>query len=429
MGDIKVIVKVLLVVASFSLSKTGTAQEFDQYFENKTLRLDYIFGGNKENQFIFLDELASYPEWAGRTNRLNELPLKGNGQIRVVEFASNALIYLHSFSSLFQEWLSTEEASTATKSFENVFLVPFPKQKVKIEIVLFDKYGSEKVTLSHIVDPQDILIHQKGVQIESEHVYIHKAKKGLNAINVALLAEGFQEHEMDKFMKAAEIAVEEIFKYEPFGEFKDHFNFIAVKSISKDSGVSVPHNGEWKSTAINSHFDTFYSTRYLTTSRIKKMHDILAGIPYEHIIVLANTDVYGGGGIYNSYTLTTTGNKQFKPVVVHEFGHSFAGLADEYFYEGGALNEFISLETEPWEKNITTLVDFDSKWKQLLNKKTAIPTDRSQAKKNPIGVYQVLPGVGIYVSELDCRMKTNQAEVFCKVCQNAIDRLVRFYAD
>src|SRR5690554_727432 len=429
MGDIKVIVKVLLVVASFSLSKTGTAQEFDQYFENKTLRLDYIFGGNKENQFIFLDELASYPEWAGRTNRLNELPLKGNGQIRVVEFASNALIYLHSFSSLFQEWLSTEEASTATKSFENVFLVPFPKQKVKIEIVLFDKYGNEKVTLSHIVDPQDILIHQKGVQIESEYVYIHKAKKGLNAINVALLAEGFQEHEMDKFMKAAEVAVVEIFKHEPFGEFKDHFNFIAVKSFSKDSGVSVPHNGEWKSTAINSHFDTFYSTRYLTTSRIKKMHDILAGIPYEHIIVLANTDVYGGGGIYNSYTLTTTGNKQFKPVVVHEFGHSFAGLADEYFYEGGALNEFISLETEPWEKNITTLVDFYSKWKQLLNKKTAIPTDRSQANKNPIGVYQVLPGVGIYVSELDCRMKTNQAEVFCKVCQNAIDRLVRFYAD
>lgn len=243
------------------------------------------------------------------------------------------------------------------------------------------------------------------------------------------MAEGFQEHEMNKFMKAAEVAVEEIFKHEPFGKFKDHFNFIAVKSFSKDSGVSVPHNGEWKSTAINSHFDTFYSTRYLTTSRIKKMHDILAGIPYEHIIVLANTDVYGGGGIYNSYTLTTTGNKQFKPVVVHEFGHSFAGLADEYFYEGGALNEFISLETEPWEKNITTLVDFDSKWKQLLNKKTAIPTERSQAKKNPIGVYQVLPGVGIYVSELDCRMKTNQAEVFCKVCQNAIDRLVRFYAD
>lgn len=429
MKNLQIISKGLLIFALFSFGKTAFSQAFEQYFENKTLRLDYIFGGNKERQFILLDELASYPEWSGRKNHLTELPLKGNGQVCVLDDSTGEVIYTNSFSTLFQEWLSTEEANYVKKSFENVCLVPFPKQKVKIEVTLFDKNGEEGLVFTHTVDPLDILIHQKGTQIESEYVFIHKAKEGVKAINVVFVAEGYQEQEMDKFMKSAKISVEEIFKHAPFGKFKDHFNFIAVKSISKDSGVSVPRTGEWKNTAINSHFDTFYSERYLTTPRIKKMHDILAGIPYEHIIVLANTDVYGGGGIYNSYTLTTTGNAQFKPVVVHEFGHSFAGLGDEYFYEGGVLNEFISSETEPWEQNITTLIDFDSKWKHLLKEKTPIPTEREQVKKYPIGVYQVLPNVSIFVSELDCRMKTNQAESFCNVCQKAIERLVRFYTD
>ena len=405
------------------------AQEFDRYFENKTLRLDYVFGGNAQQQFILLDELVRYPQWAGRKHHLSENALRGNGQIRLYDEATNTLLYTTSFSTLFQEWLSTDEATTTTKSFENVFLVPFPKEQVRIEVVLFDEKGEEKSVLTHKVQPNDILIHDKGLQEITPHEYIHRAKDDAKAINVVLVAEGYTSQEMDQFMVAARTSVQEIFKHSPFEQFANNFNFIAVKSPSTDSGVSVPREGDWKQTAVESNFDTFYSQRYLTTNRLKKVHDLLAGIPYEHIIILANTDVYGGGGIYNSYTLTTTGHKDFKPVVVHEFGHSFAGLADEYFYEQDVLSDFISNQTEPWEQNITTLKNFESKWKGQLKKGTPVPTPLDQSKKYPLGVYEGLPGNGIYKGALECRMRTNQHDVFCGVCQQAIEKLIHFYID
>ena len=139
--------------------------------------------------------------------------------------------------------------------------------------------------------------------------------------------------------------------------------------------------------------------------------------------------MYGGGGIYNGYTLTTTGHKDFKPVVVHEFGHSFAGLADEYSYSNDALSELISTQSEPWEKNITTLVDFDQKWADQLNKDTPVPTDLSLIDKYPIGVYVGPNEKKIYKPSLKCRMKTNQDVAFCQVCQNAIEDLILFYTE
>lgn len=421
--------KKLFMFVLLCISTLAHAQDFEKYFVDKTLRLDYVFGGNVSKQFILLDELASYPEWSGRKHHLDENALKGNGQVRVFDLETDSLIYTNSFSTLFQEWLTTEEATRTTKSFENVFLVPFPKNKVRIELVLFDINGNEKDKLSHIVDPKDILIHNKGLENITEHVYVHKAKDSNKAINVVFVAEGFQEKEMNKFMDAVKVSIEQILGHKPFDKFADNFNFIAVKSTSFDSGVSVPREGNWKKTAVESNFDTFYSERYLTTNRIKKLHDVLAGIPYEHIIILANTDVYGGGGIFNSYTLTTTGHKDFKPVVVHEFGHSFAGLADEYFYEEDVLSDFISNKTEPWEKNITTLVDFDSKWKKKLKKGTPIPTDIKDSNKYAIGAYEGLEGRKIYKGTLDCRMKTNQYPSFCPVCQDAIEELILYYTE
>lgn len=421
--------KKIILLLTFCLSVVGYSQNFSEHFENKTLRLDYIFGGNTAQQFILLDELSSYPEWAGRTHHLAENALKGNGQVHVYDIKSDQLIYTNSFSTLFQEWLSTEEAQHYSKSFENVFLVPFPKEKVRVELVLFDASGQEKDKLVHVVDPEDILIYQKGMKDVTDYEYIHRAKSDEKAINVVFVAEGFQVDEMGKYLEAVRISIEQILAHEPFGQFADKFNFIAVKSASLDSGVSVPRKGDWKQTAVESNFDTFYSERYLTTNRIKKLHDVLAGIPYEHIIILANTDVYGGGGIYNSYTLTTTGHTDFKPVVVHEFGHSFAGLADEYFYQQDVLSDLISTESEPWEQNITSLVDFDSKWKNMLKKGTPIPTALTDSKKYPLGVYEGLAGRKLYKGTLDCRMKTNQYSKFCPVCQNAIEKLILFYTE
>lgn len=412
-----------------AMSVSSYSQNFADYFQNKTLRIDYIFTGDAKQQAVYLDELSGLPFWAGRQHHLSELPLEGNGQITVRDAATKKCIYKTSFSSLFQEWLSTDEAKQTAKGFENSFLIPYPKQPAEVEITLFTPRKEVMASYKHIVRPNDILIHKRGTSHVTPHQYLLQSGNEKECIDVAILAEGYTDQEMDMFYRDAKAACEGLFSHEPFKSMKDKFNIVAVASPSQDSGVSVPRENQWKHTAVHSHFDTFYSDRYLTTSRVKEIHNALAGIPYEHIIILANTDVYGGGGIYNSYTLTTAHHPMFKPVVVHEFGHSFGGLADEYYYEDDMMTDTYPLNVEPWEQNITTRVDFASKWKDMLPVNAPIPTPLTQKANHPVGVYEGggYSSKGIYRPAFNCRMKTNEHPEFCPVCQRAIRRVIEFY--
>ena len=407
------------------------AQVFSDYFEDKTLRIDYLFTGNATKQEVCLDALSSLPAWAGRKHHLSELPLQGNGQIVMKDAASGTVIYKTSFSSLFQEWLETDEAQHTTKGFENTFLVPYPLKPVEIEITLLDSHRNVRTSMKHTVNPDDILIQQKGTEHVTPHKYLQKKGKPETCIDVAILAEGYTADEMETFYQDAQIACESLFSHEPFKSMQKRFNIVAVASPSQDSGVSVPRLGIWKNTAFSSHFSTFYSDRYLTTSRLKSVHDALAGIPYEHIIILANTEEYGGGGIYNSYTLTTAHHSDFRPVVVHEFGHSFGGLADEYFYDDDVMTDTYPLHVEPWEQNVSTRVDFGSKWEDMLPEATPVPTPLEETGKYPVGVYEgaAYSAKGIYRASYNCRMRTNEYPEFCSVCQRALQRLITFYTE
>ncbi|ADV45223.1 IgA Peptidase M64 [Bacteroides helcogenes] len=421
--------KYTLLLMCLSITLLIQAQVFTDYFMDKTLRIDYLFTGNAAKQEICLNELSSLPLWAGRRHHLSELPLQGNGQIVMRDIISGNIIYKTSFSSLFQEWLETDEAKVVTKGFENSFLVPYPLRPAEIEITLLDPHRNIRANMKHTVNPNDILIHPKGINRTISHKYLLQSGSVDKCIDVAILAEGYTLNEMDTFYKDAAIACESLFSHEPFKSMKTQFNIIAVASPSEDSGVSVPRLGDWKRTAFNSNFSTFYSDRYLTTSHVKSIHDALAGIPYEHIIILANTEEYGGGGIYNSYTLTTAHHPQFRPVVVHEFGHSFGGLADEYFYDNDVMTDTYPLDIEPWEQNISTLKNFASKWIEMLAKYTPIPTPPTECSKYPIGVYEGAgySAKGIYRPAYNCRMRTNEYPDFCPVCQRAIQRIIDFY--
>ena len=403
---------------------------------SKTLRLDYIFSGTDKTQEIALDEMYSFDGWAGRTVNMDKAPLRGNGQISLTDKASGQVLYVQSFSTLFQEWQTTEEATRVRKSFENVFLVPMPAARVVVKVELYNFRGGVSASLVHEVDPSDIMIRTMP-QEAAEHTYILKGGSPAECIDVAILAEGYTAEEMPVFYEDARKAVEAILSHDPFGQYKDSFNFVAVGLESEESGISEPGKGDWKNTALGSHFSTFYMDRYLTTLRIKNLHNRLAGIPYEHIIILANTDTYGGGGIYNSYTLTTAHHPAFAPVVVHEFGHSFAGLADEYYYDDQFV-EYYYPDCEPWEKNITTLYDFGSKWESQLPRTVAVPTpvpveqlwaEDGNGYPALVGVYEGAgyQSKGVYRPYPDCRMKTNSPKAFCPVCQRAITNLIDFY--
>ncbi len=409
----KILIIIVLSIASFI---DVSAQKFEDYFEDRTLRLDYTFSGNHAQQQIYLDELVSLPRWYGKRNRLSEVPLKGNGQLIVRSHADGTVIFRHSFSTLFQEWLTTEESKRTQKSFENVFLMPFPKEPVDITVELRDYHDQVNATMTHTVDPKDILIRKAGERQVTPYITLRQAADTSRCIHVAYVAEGYQQHEMGTFIEDCKMAMEALFAHEPFKQLQDRFNMIAVMSPSEESGVSEPGKGIWKNTVLGSHFDTFYSERYLTTLHLKKMNDVLAGTPYEHIIVLVNGQRYGGGGIYNSYTLTDAHGPWFRPVVVHEFGHSFGGLGDEYPY--GNDDPMYFPDTEPWEPNLTTKHDFSSKWEHLVNDgKAGLIEGGGYLSK------------GVWRGFENCRMRTNEEPEFCLVCQQALIRLINFYTE
>lgn len=400
-----------------------------------TLRLDYIFSGDATHTEISLAKMGRLEGWWGRTVNMDNLLLRGNGQIILRDSATSQVLYCTSFSTLFSEWQCTPEALHTRKAFENVYLVPMPQATAYVTVNILDKRDSITASMTHIVHPDDILIRPAASPYTLDKCrYVHKGGDSKEAIDIAIVGEGYTKEEMDIFYRDAKETADQILSYEPFKGKADKLNFIAVPVESKESGVSIPLKGEWKQTAFSSHFSTFYSDRYLTTLHLFDLHDALASVPYEHIIILANTDNYGGGGILNSYVLTAAHNRWAMPVVVHEFGHSFAGLADEYFYDDGT--DQYDLHTEPWEPNITTLVNFDSKWKDLVEKSGIVtkadqrlPAYRTLVESDyKVGIYEGggYLSEGIYRPYPTCRMRDNTYPLFCPVCQRAISRMIDY---
>ncbi len=453
---------------------SAMAQQFDDFFESRTLRLDYVFAGNHDAQQIYLEQMYVTPQWAGRKSRLADVPLKGNGQIQVKDHATGQTLFVHTFSTLFQEWLATEEATKVSKAFATSYNVPMPKQPVDITVSLLDFHGKVVTTLTHTVDPADILIRQigdngipyhyvwKGKTVETQNLASPDQPGKRNymptegplggqpditgCIDLAIVAEGYTRTQMGKFYSDCQRVVDALFAHEPFTSMKDRFNVVAVAAESLTSGPSVPHLGRWSNTPVGTHYDTFYSDRYLMTQDIHRLYDVLSGVPFEHIIVLVNSDTYGGGGIYNQITVTTSDHPTFHQVLVHEFGHAYAGLGDEYFYDD-AYESMYPADTEPWEPNLTTLVDFQSKWADMLPKGTAIPTppdpkvpnyrkitnEKEQrlldAATQRVGVFEGggYQSKGVYRPAQECRMKINEVQNFCPVCSRAIRQITDFY--
>ncbi len=441
--------KRLLIAAAALIVATGTkAQKFEDYFEDNTLRIDYIMGGDSANQYIQMEQLYKQPQWAGRRDRLAETYLRGNGQINVFDSETHRLIYVHTFSTLFQEWQNEVEATKMTRGFEASYNIPFPKRPVDVQVTLTDNHNKVTSKMTHHVDPTDILIRPIG-ENGIPYKYIVKSGDISDCVDLAIVAEGYTKDQMDKFYGDCQRAADALFSHEPFKSLKSRFNVVAVASESAESGPSEPGKGVWHNTALRSHYDTFYSDRYLTTSKVHKLYDILSGVPFEHVIVLINTPRYGGGGIYNQWMCSSSDHPTFKQVLVHEFGHSYAGLADEYAYNDNYV-EWYPADTEPWEPNITTLHDFSKKWADMIPKGTPIPTtindkdgkstrpknaekagqqEDLNAKTKKVGVYEGggYQTKGVYRPAELCRMNVNEVEDFCPVCTRAIIGITDFY--
>ena len=434
--------------AAFLAAWTGLkAQDFDKDFEDATLRLDYVFCGDNAHQAVYFQQAVRTSAWAGRRNNLSEPLLAGNGQIRVLDPETGECLYANSFSTLFQEWQVTEEALHVQRAFENCFQIPFPKHPVDVEVFLVDTHRQVSSRLKHRIDPADILIRHATDNGLSSTV-IWQGGPLSETVDIVVVSEGYGASEKAKFYADATRAAQALFHHEPFASRRNRFSVRAVFAPSRESGVSVPRKGQWVETPMDSHFDTFYSDRYLTTSAQQKVYDLIGTVPFEHIIVLVNTDIYGGGGIYNSLTIMNSDHPTFAPVMVHEFGHAFGGLADEYAYGDQVETQYPS-DTEPWEPNITTLHDFASKWQDMVPAGISIPTEPDDLDKRQdvrrvwhtftreqkdllnlkVGVYEGAgyQMTGVFRPVQECRMRINECEEFCPVCARALIRMIDFY--
>ncbi len=458
--------KILPILLLTVLVMGVKAQTFDEYFDGRNLRLDYILAGDSMEQAIYFEQAYVTTQWAGRRARLAETPLRGNGQVRLYDHDTGKLIYTHTFSTLFQEWQATEEATHVKKAFQTSFNVPMPRKAVDVSVVLTDFHANTAAQLTHTINPDDILI-RKLSKSTFPHYYICKGGKFISrssdsldgrevsddkepdivrCIDLAVVAEGYTRQQMDKFYADCRRLADALFAHEPFTSMKDRFNIVAVAAESPQSGTSVPHQKIWNATPANTHYDTFYTNRYLMTQDMHRLYNLLAGVPFEHVIVLVNSDTYGGGGIYNQLTVTTSDHPTFNQVLVHEFGHAYGGLGDEYFYDDGYTTMYPA-DTEPWEPNLTTLKDFKSKWADMLPPGTAIPTpadksvpnyrlvrndserQRLNAATQRVGVFEGggYQSKGVYRPAQECRMKINEVENFCPVCSRAIRSITDFY--
>lgn len=407
------------------------AQQFSSFFYDKSCRVDFHFCGNATTTQIYLDKVISEPYWGGRKNHLATDLNLGDYRYRVMDVASNALLYTDGFNSLFREWQSTPESKNLNKSIEQSIIFPYPKQSVILLIEQRLDFNEWSELFRCVINPNDKLIKQN-LSVKVPVKTIAKTQQPENAIDIAVIAEGYTSKERAKFYKDAQKLADNILSHQPFSKFKSRINIYAIAAVSEVSGITVPQDSVWKNTALGSHFYTFYEPRYLTTFNSFKVHDYAALVPYDAIYILANTTTYGGGGFYNMYALTAANNTLTQQVTVHEFGHSFAGLGDEYFKEhADVLDAMYNIKIEPWEPNITSLKQFEYKWKDMLPNGTVVPTVVTEESKKTVGVFEGGGYLtkGMYRPMFDCRMRTNASPEFCPVCQRAVEKVILFLTE
>jgi hypothetical protein len=427
MAKMRTFTSFTLILWALSLSAQSN---FEKYFTDKVLRFDFMLAGNSLKTVIYPAGMKEEPVFAGSHENLIDPFDYGNFKYEVFDAADNILLYSRGFCTLFQEWQTTEEAKSIDRSYYEVATMPFPKNKIRFVLSMRQRNGSFTKLYETIIDPLDYYI-RKEKPVNAGVTKIYGPGDPQNCVDLTFIAEGYTADEMGKFREDVRKMADILFAEAPFGDYRDKINIWAVEAVSLDSGTDNPGDRIYNNTVLNSSFYTFGIDRYLTTQDIKLVNDYAALAPHDNIIVLINSEKYGGGGVYNYYSGTTTGHPLSPKVFIHEFGHGFAGLADEYYSSEVAYEEFYPLNLEPWEPNITTMVNFDSKWKKMITADTPVPTPEEEKYSNITGLFEGggYSAKGIFRPEMDCRMKSNGPKGYCSVCREAIRKMIEFYTN
>jgi hypothetical protein len=464
-------------MALLSAAPTGVAAAaqgaaaLDSWSDGATLRLDYDHVGTARDEAIALDGLRREGPWPGsRTNLVDPLDL-GPYRVEVRDRATQLVLYAQGFASIYGEWETTDEARSVRRSFHESVRFPFPRRPVQVCLLKRSPDNAFHELASFLVDPASQDIRREAIGTRGRIWTIFENGPPESRIDLLILGDGYTAEQLPAFHEDARLLVEVLFSTTPFRERRKDFNVRAIDTPAEDSGVSRPSDGVYRRTALGATYDIFGSERYVLTCDNTALRETAAQAPYEFVEILVNGEKYGGGGIYNLMATSSTRSGSTPYVFVHEFGHHFAALADEYYTSDVAYDTTTPI-VEPWEPNITALLDPSAlKWKDLVDAKTPVPTPwgKDEYEKFSAGIQMrrralranhapearmdslfqeelawgkpFLAGQqhagkvgafegagyrarGLYRSSTDCIMFTRNTERFCPVCSRAIERVI-----
>lgn len=419
--------KYIIFVLALMLFTQESEAQFSKFFKEKTLRLDYYHCGNDSSEQFFFDELIEEPFWAGSRTNLIDTNGYGNHFVEVRAQGTGELIFSRGYCTLFGEWRTTPEAEITDRCYPESVVMPFPREKVVVSITSRNSDGEFKKMFEYTVDPKSYFIKKERENLPVFDV-VNSGDPAVK-VDIVLLPEGYTEVQKELFEKDCKEFAKEFFRYAPFSQNKSNFNIRGVWAASKQEGPNIPGENIWNKTCLKGSYYTFDSERYLMVEDFQGVRDVAGNAPYDYIYILANTDKYGGGGIYNFYGISAAHHfDETGKIYIHEFGHLFAGLGDEYV-GGVEYSDFYPVNVEPWEPNLTTLVDFDKKWKNILPEGAPVPTPDKQWKEKKLGVYEGAGYVtkGVYRPWVNCLMNNlHTIDIFCPVCNKAIQDMINF---
>ena len=467
MTKIALIFSLLVLCASFAVAA-----------QPETMRVDYYHTGDLTSEVFSLDRVVIEPlPWPGNLAQSIDKTAYGKYCFEVRDQKTKNVLYSRGFSSIYGEWETTDEAKTMTRTFQESFRFPAPTSTVEIVLKKRDAKNVFHDVWTTTIDPQDQFVDRSKPTAPAPVLTIQKTGDPETKVDFLILGDGYTAAEAKKFEADAKRLTEVLFSTSPFKENRRRFNVWAISPPAGESGISRPSTGIYRDSPLGATYDAFGSERYVLTFDNRALRKTAQFAPYEFIEVIANNRTYGGGGIFNLYSTVAADNAFANYVFVHEFGHHFAGLADEYYTSSVAYAPATD-RVEPWEPNVTALLDVSNlKWRQLVSpfaNVTPIPTPwnkeefetysrdiqkrRAQLRKDKrpeeemealfkeelaheqemfakethkgqVGAFEgaMYEARGYYRPEIDCIM-FSRTDHFCKVCQRAIEMIIAMYS-
>ena len=442
-----------------------------------TLRVDIQHGGDARAEHYALERVVVEPlPWPGNPEQPLDTTNRGSQKFEVADIGTGKILYSRGYATVFGEWRTTADAQAMQRSFQESLRLPMPATPVRITVFGRDAANVFVPQWSVTIDPKALDVEHAARQAPAQPIAIRRNGDPADKVDLLLLGDGYTSAEMGKFEARARELTDYLFSVSPFKERANDFNVWALAVSVPESGISRPSTGIQRTTATGARYDIFGSERYILTLDNRAFRELAQHAPYEFVEIMVNSETYGGGGIFGQFSTVAANNDWRNYLFVHEFGHHFAALADEYYTSPVAYAAADTPTVEPWEPNVTALLDrarlkwardpatlvvplptpwpkavFDAHAKTYQARRAKLRADnRPESEmnalfredrafnealfakaphRNVVGAFQGAnySSTGYYRPELQCLM-FDRSEAFCDVCAAAVGDIIDLYS-